>query len=173
MSFGVMKVFVVLSVLAIGLVYCQTNPESSVHWQWRDLICTTKEGSGPDKISKEKASCTIALRETETDRTRRLGEKEAGCFDETVNGTARTYCDLHCPHADTVYLIKRDPQVHRSCFVFYTHRLERRGDDWFLWRDKNCRQSQITFTIRCEFLFNRREFPSDKEVFERAKKRIA
>ncbi|CAD5218257.1 unnamed protein product [Bursaphelenchus okinawaensis] len=164
---------VVVGLLLVGLALAQTNEESTVHWQWRDLICETKNGTGPDKISTEKAQCTIALRETETDHNRRLAEKEAGCFDEVVNGTTRTYCDLLCPKADTVYLIKRDPQVHRSCFVFYTHRLERRGEDWFLWRDKKCRQSQITFTIRCEFNFNRREFPSDKEVFLRAVKRIA
>lgn len=90
-----------------------------------------------------------------------------------MNGTTRTYCDLLCPKADTVYLIKREPQQHRSCFVFYTHRLERRGEDWFLWRDQRCRKSQITFTIRCEFLFNRRDFPTDAQVFQRAAKRIS
>uniref|UniRef100_A0A1I7YLL7 DUF7808 domain-containing protein n=1 Tax=Steinernema glaseri TaxID=37863 RepID=A0A1I7YLL7_9BILA len=139
--------------------------------EWRDLSCETKNGTGSDKISKDPADCTISLRETEDDTTSRSAVRNGGCFDEVVNGTTRTYCDLLCPKADTVYLIKRNPQVHRSCFVFYTHRLERRGDDWFLWRDKKCRNSQITFTIRCEFLFPRKTFPEDKELFSKLRRR--
>ncbi|KAI6184178.1 hypothetical protein M3Y97_00568400 [Aphelenchoides bicaudatus] len=150
-----------------------TSAESSVHWQWRDLICKTTDGKGVDKISEKPAECRIALRENERDTNRRIASEEvnAGCFDEVVNGTTRSYCDLLCPNADTVYLIKRDPQVHRSCFVFYTHRLERRGNDWFLWRDKACRLSEITFTVRCEFLFGRSQFPNDNEVFSRLRTR--
>uniref|UniRef100_A0AC34Q2P5 Uncharacterized protein n=1 Tax=Panagrolaimus sp. JU765 TaxID=591449 RepID=A0AC34Q2P5_9BILA len=156
------KLFFVFLLLFPVVIYAE-----SVHWQWRDLICETKNGTGPDKISNDAAQCTIALREKEKDKERRPAPvKNAGCFDEVVNGTTRTYCDLLCPKADTVYLIKRDPQVHRSCFVFYTHRLERRGDNWFLWRDKNCRLSQITFTIRCEFLFSRNDFPNDNTLFD-------
>jgi hypothetical protein len=34
-----------------------------------------------------------------------------------------------------------------------------------------CRNSQITFTIRCEFLFSRRETPSDGELFNSLKRR--
>jgi len=157
-----------LGLLAVSLA--QTNQQSTVHWQWRDLICETHGGDGPDLITPDKpAECAIALRDFEQDppESRRVAQKNVGCFDEVVNGTLRTYCDLLCPGADTVYLIKRTPQVHRSCFVFYTHRLERRGQDWFLWRDKDCRHSRITFTIRCEFLFNRNEFPKDHEVFSR------
>uniref|UniRef100_A0A915DBJ0 AAA+ ATPase domain-containing protein n=1 Tax=Ditylenchus dipsaci TaxID=166011 RepID=A0A915DBJ0_9BILA len=135
---------------------------NTVHWQWRDLICETENGSGPDKISEKPAECSIALREAERDTQRRTAEKNAGCFDEVVNGTTRSY----------FYLIKRTPQVHRSCFVFFTHRLERRGENWYLWRHKDCRQSQITFTIRCEFLFPRTHFPKDQEVFSKLKRRI-
>uniref|UniRef100_A0A914I8M6 DUF7808 domain-containing protein n=1 Tax=Globodera rostochiensis TaxID=31243 RepID=A0A914I8M6_GLORO len=96
---------------------------------------------------------------------------QASSNKEIVNGTVRTYCDLLCPKADTVYLIKRDPQAHRSCFVFYTHRLERRGDHWYLWRENKCRHSQITFTARCEFLFARREMPSDTVLFNTLRRR--
>uniref|UniRef100_A0A7E4UZB8 Secreted protein n=1 Tax=Panagrellus redivivus TaxID=6233 RepID=A0A7E4UZB8_PANRE len=157
----------------ICLVVGATCVENTVHWQWRDLECTTKNATGNDKISTEPAECRVILRDAEKDTNGRPApEKSVGCFDEVVNGTTRAYCDLLCPNADTVYLIKRDPQVHRSCFVFYTHRLERRGDDWFLWRDKNCRLSQIKFTIRCEFLFPRKAFPSDEEVFRKLRKRI-
>uniref|UniRef100_A0A914DUY9 DUF7808 domain-containing protein n=1 Tax=Acrobeloides nanus TaxID=290746 RepID=A0A914DUY9_9BILA len=180
------SVFIFFAVAFISTGFAQTSErlkqklldksnktiESTVHWQWRDLICETRNGEGPDKISKEPAECTIALRETEKDTTRRFPtHRNAGCFDEVVNGTTRKYCDLLCPGADTVYLIKRNPQVHRSCFVFFTHRLERRGEDWYLWREKNCLHSQITFTIRCEFLFPRTKFQKDTELFARLRKR--
>uniref|UniRef100_A0AC35FK41 Uncharacterized protein n=1 Tax=Panagrolaimus sp. PS1159 TaxID=55785 RepID=A0AC35FK41_9BILA len=156
----------------LGVCFIASAFAESVHWQWRDLICKTENGKGGDKISDKPAVCNIALRENEKDTNKRPSPNvNGGCFDEVVNGTTRTYCDLLCPKADTVYLIKRTPQVHRSCFVFFTHRLERRGDDWFLWRDKNCRMSEITFTIRCEFLFPRADFPNDKELFHRLAKR--
>jgi len=167
--------YLILSLLLCALL--ETSAGDSVHWQWRDLICETnsESGVGPDNLTEEPAECAIALRETEREpaEKRRKAEKNAGCFDEIVNGTMRTYCDLLCPGADTVYLIKREPQVHRSCFVFFTHRLERRGNDWFLWRQKDCRHSRITFTIRCEFLFDRSQFPKDNEVFETLARRVA
>ena len=34
-----------------------------LHWQWRDLICKTRDGKGVDKISEKPAECRIALRE--------------------------------------------------------------------------------------------------------------
>ncbi|KAI6228013.1 hypothetical protein M3Y95_00577600 [Aphelenchoides besseyi] len=164
----------VLVLICCASLAVEAAIENTVHWQWRDLICTTKEGKGSDKLSETPAECKIALRESEKDTNRRTVDETVGadgCFDEVVNGTVRTYCDLLCPGADTVYLIKRDPQVHRSCFVFYTHRLERRGDNWLLWRTDKCRHSQITFTIRCEFAFPRSKFPSDQEVFTKLRTR--
>lgn len=97
--------------------------ENTVHWQWRDLICSSKDGKGTDKISETPADCKIALRESEKDTEQRLPNGDVGaggCFDvgpkqstlssfhssvfqELVNGTVRTYCDLLCPGADTVW----------------------------------------------------------------------
>ncbi|KAM3725551.1 Uncharacterized protein ACO02O_02420 [Dirofilaria immitis] len=147
----------------------------SVHWQWRDLTCTTRNGTGPDKISKEPASCSLALRETgidndPNDKWRPAPGNNSVCFDETVNGTVRNYCNLLCPNADTVYLIKRIPQTHRSCFAFITYQHEKRSNDWYVWRNNKCRLSTITFTFRCEFLFDRKEFPSDEEIFKKLRK---
>lgn len=49
--------------------------------EWRDLICETKNGVGPDQISEQPATCSIALREAESDTKRRIAEKNAGCFE--------------------------------------------------------------------------------------------
>ncbi|VDD95858.1 unnamed protein product [Enterobius vermicularis] len=166
-----MRLYLVAFLIAFQIGF---SVSESVHWQWRDLKCETRNGRGPDKLSQEPAECNLFLRENDEpgsqEKRRAAPGNNAGCFDENVNGTVRTYCNLLCPKADTVYLISREPKVHRSCFVFYTHRLERRGDDWYLWRDKNCRLSAINFKIRCEFLFPRAKFPDDEEVFKAFKK---
>jgi hypothetical protein len=39
------------------------------------------KGIGEDKISKKPAECTIALRESEKDKNRRIAPKGAGCFE--------------------------------------------------------------------------------------------
>uniref|UniRef100_A0A0N5ALE9 Protein ST7 homolog n=1 Tax=Syphacia muris TaxID=451379 RepID=A0A0N5ALE9_9BILA len=159
--------FLTFGLIIIQITFVYTE---SVHWQWRDLVCTTKDGVGSDQLSKEPAECNLYLRETDDpdakEERRPAPGNNAACFDENVNGTVRTYCNLLCPKADTVYLISREPKVHRSCFVFYTHQFERRGDDWYLWQNQNCRLSAINFKIRCEFLFPRSSFPSDEEVFK-------
>ena len=36
-----------------------------------------------------------------------------------------------------------------------------------------CRSSEVSFTIRCEFAFGRKEFPADQEVFTATKKLLA
>uniref|UniRef100_F1LBQ5 DUF7808 domain-containing protein n=1 Tax=Ascaris suum TaxID=6253 RepID=F1LBQ5_ASCSU len=165
-----------LLIASLFIVQLAIVNAESVHWQWRDISCETKNGVGPDKLSKEPAECKLSLRETGVDGDAKDNKRpapgiNAGCFDENVNGTIRTYCDLLCPNAESVYLIKREPQVHRSCFVFYTHGKEKRGNDWYLWRSKSCRQSAITFTIRCEFPFGRKEFPNDEQLFTKLRKR--
>lgn len=54
----------------------------TLNLEWRDLICTTTDGKGNDKISEKPAECKIALRESERDSNRRIaGEQNAGCFD--------------------------------------------------------------------------------------------
>ncbi|VDP15434.1 unnamed protein product [Onchocerca flexuosa] len=139
--------------------------------EWRDLICVTNNGTGPNEISKEPASCSIALRETgvnddPNDKWRLVPGNSSVCFEETVNGSARSYCDLFCPNADAVYLVKRVPSTHRLCFAHITYHKEKRGEDWYLWLSEKCRFSTITFTIRCEFNFDRTEFPADEEIFK-------
>lgn len=68
-----------------------------------------------------------------------------------VNGTVRTYCDLLCPNADTVYVIKRDPQNHRSCFEFLTYKREKRQDEWYFWRQEVILKS-VSISIAYEII---------------------
>ncbi|GMR52738.1 hypothetical protein PMAYCL1PPCAC_22933, partial [Pristionchus mayeri] len=157
------------STLTLLLIFLPFSLQDGKHWQWRSLDCVTTNGTGPDLISKEPAECTLKLFEGEHDTTKRPAGGPV-CHDEVVNGVTRSYCNLLCPGADTVYLIKRKPQTHRSCFVFYTHELEKRGEEYYLWRINKCRHSQIEITVRCEFLFDRQKFVSDNELFAKLRR---
>jgi len=160
--------FVIVAALIIATITAE-----SVHWQYRNMVCTTGNNStsNEDETGTNRADCNIYVKETEDiNEIGRTSPIADDCFEETSeSGQNRTYCDLRCPKADTVYLLARRPQQHRTCFVFYTHRLERRGDDWYLWRNGACRSATITYSIRCEFLFSRSEFPSDNELFAKRK----
>ncbi|KJH49271.1 hypothetical protein DICVIV_04593 [Dictyocaulus viviparus] len=129
-----------------------------------------KCSSKGEKDQKDASPCQISLHETQTDENLRTAPFEP-CFDEVVDGKQRTYCNLLCPGADTVYVIKRDPQNHRSCFTHFTYKIEKRGDDFYMWRDGKCRSSDVDFTIRCEFAFARATFPTDDIVFANARRR--
>ncbi|VDM83977.1 unnamed protein product, partial [Strongylus vulgaris] len=111
----------------------------SVHWQWRELICKSKN----EKDTKDASDCEVLLKEEENDKNPRKVPLNT-CFDmpkalhflqETANGQPRRYCNLLCPGAITAYRITRFPQNHRSCFTHLTYRIERRGDNFFMWRD--------------------------------------
>ncbi|KIH67274.1 hypothetical protein ANCDUO_02396 [Ancylostoma duodenale] len=65
-----------------------------------------------EKAQKTASPCEMALKETEADDKLRTAPFEP-CFEEVVDGKPRTYCNVLCPGADTVYLIKRQPQNHR------------------------------------------------------------
>ncbi|MFH4980250.1 hypothetical protein AB6A40_006959 [Gnathostoma spinigerum] len=165
-----------LIILAVSTI----SSAESVHWQWRDLVCTA-----PNKVDREKtkgkqltetaaSTCALYLRESGVDSDpkdkRRIASiQKGGCVDETVNGTLRTRCDILCPGADSVYVISRDPSNHKSCFQFISYNRFKIGNNWYFWMSKGCRSSTIKFTVRCEFPFGRAKFPSDKELFEEVK----
>ncbi|KAJ1370808.1 hypothetical protein KIN20_032613, partial [Parelaphostrongylus tenuis] len=54
--------------------------------------------------------------------------------------------------------------ISRTCFSHYTYRIERLGDDFFMWRDGKCRTTDIHFTVRCEFSSSRADFFTDSEL---------
>ncbi|ETN86706.1 hypothetical protein RB195_004002 [Necator americanus] len=136
----------------------------SVHWQWRELICKSKDA----KNTKDASDCEVVLKETENDQNGRKAPLNT-CFDETANGQPRRYCNILCPGAATAYRITRQPQNHKSCFTHLTYRIERRGDNFFMWRDGKCRTTDIQFTIRCEFSSPRSDFLTDGELFASAR----
>ncbi|CAI2354378.1 unnamed protein product [Caenorhabditis sp. 36 PRJEB53466] len=142
-----------------------TAAAESVHWQWREIRC--KEGVTNE--NGQASACELQLKEHENDETPRVVPFNT-CVDETINGEVKTYCDLLCPGADTAYRITRYPQQHKSCFTHQTYRLEKREDNFYLWRSGACRTSTIGFTIRCEFKSAREEFLSDQELFRVARR---
>ncbi|PIO70093.1 hypothetical protein TELCIR_08064 [Teladorsagia circumcincta] len=135
--------------------------------EWRDMKCVTKDG---EKSQKAASPCEVSLGETEHDDKLRTAPFDP-CFEEIVDGKSRTYCNVLCPGADTVYLIKRSPQNHRSCFAHFSYKIEKRGTDFYMWRDGKCRSSDVDFLIRCEFAFARADFPADNIVFANARRK--
>lgn len=66
--------------------------------EWRDLICVTNNGTAPDKISKEPASCNIALRETGVeddpkDTWRLAPGNDSVCF-EVISFKIINFCQM-------------------------------------------------------------------------------
>ncbi|WKY08518.1 hypothetical protein Q1695_007779 [Nippostrongylus brasiliensis] len=153
--------------LAILICLIYGISSESVHWQWRQMKCATKQAEKNQKLA---SPCEVSLLETEKDENLRKAPFDP-CFEEVVDEKPRTYCNVLCPGADTVYVIKRDPQIHRSCFKHFTYNIEKRGTDFYMWRDGKCRQSDVDFLIRCEFAFGRADFPADDVVFANARRK--
>ncbi|CAI5453455.1 unnamed protein product [Caenorhabditis angaria] len=137
----------------------------SVHWQWREIRCEPHDGDEEGQAS----SCELQLKEDENDQNPRVVPFNT-CNDETVEGELKTYCDILCPGASTAYRITRWPQQHKSCFTHTTYRLEKREENFYLWRSKDCRTSSIGFMIRCEFQSPRSDFLTDQDLFRVARR---
>uniref|UniRef100_A0A914D209 DUF7808 domain-containing protein n=1 Tax=Acrobeloides nanus TaxID=290746 RepID=A0A914D209_9BILA len=151
-----------ITVAALFLALCLAHP------QYRQLVCKTPDGKlrgGPDR-----ARCHMVIKDAEDEQPGRPAKEGEGCFTETINGVAHETCDLVCPKAHTVFLAHID-QGHRSCFNFYTYKLEKRQQDWYLWRNGKCLNSTVEFTIGCKFdePFST-QFKNDNEVFARLAK---
>ncbi|VDO33280.1 unnamed protein product [Haemonchus placei] len=73
------------------------------------MKCVTKEG---EKSQKAASPCEMSMGETEFDEKLRTAPFDP-CFEEIVDGKPRSYCNVLCPGADTVYLIKRSPPNQR------------------------------------------------------------
>lgn len=139
------------------------------HPQFRQLRCTTPDGQfrgGPYA-----ARCNLILKDLEEETPGRAAPEDDGCFVERQNDEDRVYCDIVCPKAHTVFHSSID-QGHRSCFNFYTYQLEKRDDEWFLWRSGKCLNSTVTFTIGCKFDEPfRTQFSDDNLVFGKLRAR--
>ncbi|CAJ0603153.1 unnamed protein product [Cylicocyclus nassatus] len=173
-----------MHIILLFLVIVQVSSES-VHWQWREIKCAAKD----DKAQKASTPCSVALKETESGEAR-VAPLEP-CFEEVVDGKLRSYCNVLCPGADTVYLIKREPQNHRQellCALYiqnttkgqrFLHVESREVSEGsrkifvIIPLSSRCRTSNVQFTIRCEFDFGRAEFPTDDVVFANASRTAA
>ncbi|CAD5217384.1 unnamed protein product [Bursaphelenchus xylophilus] len=161
-----MNGYVKFAVLVGFVTLCLAHP------QFRVLKCRTQDGQL--KAGPEQAHCNMIIKDSETELPGREAPEGDGCFYETVNGEERLYCDLVCPKAHTVFNAHIE-QGHKACFNFYTYQLERRGQEWYIWRSGKCLNSTATFTVGCKFdePFNT-QFANDNEVFARlAARRVA
>ncbi|KAI6197198.1 hypothetical protein M3Y94_01196100 [Aphelenchoides besseyi] len=142
------------------------------HPQFRQLKCATPDGQL--KGGANEARCHMIIKDLESEEPGRPAPEGDGCFTEIVNGEERVYCDLVCPKAHTVFNAHIE-QGHRACFNFYTYQLERREQEWYIWRSGKCLNSTATFTVGCKFDEPfKTQFASDNEVFARlAARRVA
>ncbi|KAH7697529.1 Protein T05H10.3, partial [Aphelenchoides avenae] len=136
---------------------------------YRVLKCATPDGE--IKAGKEPARCHMIIKDAEDEQPGRPAPEGDGCFTEVHNGEERHYCDLVCPKAHTVFNAHIN-QGHRACFNFYTYQLEKRDQEWFIWRSGKCLNSTAEFTIGCKFdePFNT-QFKTDNDVFARLRAR--
>ncbi|KAE9551835.1 hypothetical protein FO519_004967 [Halicephalobus sp. NKZ332] len=138
------------------------------HPQYRTLKCNTSDKSirgGP-----ERAACHMVFKDAELEEPGRPAQDGEGCFTEIHNGEERVYCALVCPEAHTVFNAHID-QGHRACFNFYTYQLEKRDNDWYLWRSGKCLNSTVTFDVGCKFDQPFNEIVPANEIFARLRAR--
>ncbi|KAI1722725.1 hypothetical protein Ddc_06899 [Ditylenchus destructor] len=157
------KLALPIALASVLFVLCLAHP------QYRQLKCATPDGSL--RAGDDRARCHMIIKDAEDETPGRPAPEGDGCFSEDHDGEERIYCDLVCPKAHTVFNAHID-QGHRSCFNYYTYQLERRGDEWFVWRSGKCLNSTATFTIGCKFdePFST-QFPSDNDIFARLRLR--
>ncbi|GMT15025.1 hypothetical protein PFISCL1PPCAC_6322, partial [Pristionchus fissidentatus] len=138
--------------------------------QYRELKCTTP--SGTVRGGGEEASCHLVLKNEELEDGRDL-PVGTGCFKEDgPKGEEREYCDLVCPKSHTVFIAFID-QGHRACFNFYTYQIEKREDEWFLWRSGKCLNSTVNYRIGCkhDVPFDT-QFKNDNEILDHLRRRV-
>jgi hypothetical protein len=93
---------------------------------------------------------------------------------EVVNGTDRVYCDIFCPQSFSAF--HAAALQNRACFKFYTYQVEKRGEDWFLWRSGKCLTATATFHLGCKFTapFKKlNNIDDDDQIFAKLRARAA
>uniref|UniRef100_A0A914Q8Z9 DUF7808 domain-containing protein n=2 Tax=Panagrolaimus TaxID=55784 RepID=A0A914Q8Z9_9BILA len=139
------------------------------HPQYRTLKCTTPDGKL--KAGKDRARCNMIIKDSETEKPGRPAAEGEGCFSETHNGEERVYCALICPEAHTVFNAHIE-QGHRACFNFFSYQLEKRENDWYIWRSGKCLNSTVTLDVGCKFDKPFNELvANDNEIFARLRAR--
>uniref|UniRef100_A0A914YLP0 DUF7808 domain-containing protein n=1 Tax=Panagrolaimus superbus TaxID=310955 RepID=A0A914YLP0_9BILA len=124
----------------ITVVYCR----SSYYWSTRTLQCANH--------GLPVSRCSLKQED-------RQAELNPGCFEEVDDkNITRIYCRLNCEESDETTILAKIPNYNHACNSHFTYQLERRRQDWYLWRSGNCIKTTITFQIRCGF-------PRDPRIF--------
>ncbi|PIC46706.1 hypothetical protein B9Z55_006308 [Caenorhabditis nigoni] len=139
-------IFVVLVLIKVNAA----PPNGSFHWIDREISCTS--------YGVNRTRCVL--------NHPQLGpEQNPECFDEIdANGVKlKTFCALGCEESLEAQLVKKIPSNSPSCVQHYTYNLERRRQDWFLWRNGTCVDSTIRFHLICGTPTNPKIFYRENE----------
>ncbi|CAJ0587505.1 unnamed protein product, partial [Mesorhabditis spiculigera] len=113
-------------------------PQNSYYWNVRTMECNFYEASGFTR-------CSLRLPQLNS-------EENPQCHEETDSkNMTRTYCRIGCEEGDEATVLAKKPSWNHKCNLHYTYNLERRWEDWFLWRSESCTETSVSFTIRCGF----------------------
>ncbi|VDD89719.1 unnamed protein product [Enterobius vermicularis] len=136
--------------------------------EFRQLVCDSTNRTA----KADKTSCYLVVKDTEDEEPGRNAPVGDGCFTEFHGKEERIYCDLACPEAHTVFHSKSISN--KVCFKFYTYQIERRGNDWYMWRSGKCLSSPQIFDFGCKFDRPFKEqFADDAAVFRSLRARKA
>uniref|UniRef100_A0A8R1HPH1 DUF7808 domain-containing protein n=1 Tax=Caenorhabditis japonica TaxID=281687 RepID=A0A8R1HPH1_CAEJA len=134
-------------------------PKGSFYWTDREISCVS--------YSINRTRCVL--------NHPQLGpEQNPECFDELdENGNRlKTFCALGCEESLEATLVKKIPSFSRECSQYFTYNLERRRQDWYLWRNGTCLDATIRFHLICGTPTNPKVFYRQNEelfLYEDAK----
>ncbi|CAJ0936441.1 unnamed protein product, partial [Mesorhabditis belari] len=129
-------------------------PITSYYWNVRTFQCDHYDHSNLTR-------CALHL-------PKRESEVNPLCHEETdQKNVTRVYCRIGCEEGDEATVLAKIPSWNHKCNIYYSYNLERRWEDWFLWRSEPCLSTSVSFTIRCGFPRNPAIFYRDNShLFE-------
>ncbi|EGT56402.1 hypothetical protein CAEBREN_07522 [Caenorhabditis brenneri] len=142
--------FFVIVFIQIFAFFEAAPPNGSFFWTDREISCTN--------YAVNRTRCVL--------NHPQLGpEQNPECFDEVdENGNKlKTYCALSCEESLEAQLVKKIPSNSPACVQHYTYNLERKRQDWFLWRNGTCLDSSIRFHLICGTPTNPKVFYRENE----------
>ncbi|KAI1701727.1 hypothetical protein DdX_15899 [Ditylenchus destructor] len=133
-----------------------------VEWQRRTLYCAPS----PDGFRSGQCYLTVGKEGTEG-----VQPKLVHCRDEKIDSgkelrfgekktTTRTLCNIECDGADRDSVISKTPSWNRQCIRYHTYNTVQKQvvfgslpeqTEWWLWREGDCRLSEISLEVHCGF----------------------
>uniref|UniRef100_A0A914ZCG3 DUF7808 domain-containing protein n=1 Tax=Panagrolaimus superbus TaxID=310955 RepID=A0A914ZCG3_9BILA len=139
------------------------------HLEYRTLKCTTPNNQL--KAGKDRAKCHLIIKDIETEKPNRQSPENAGCFTEFHKNEERIYCNFVCPFAHTTSMNGIE-QGHQACYNYHSYQIEKRDNEWFIWRSGKCLNSTVTLDIGCQFDQPFKQILSnDSEIFAKLRSR--